>query len=75
MIQIIKNGNEDKKVVKKRILFNNKITCPSCDCEFQFDYEDLTFQAIPCAPYASYFVECPWCSCRTLIPTTEEEVL
>lgn len=68
MIQIIKNGNEDKNVVKKRILFNNKITCPKCDCEFQFDSEDLTFQVI----HSAYFVECPWCSCHILISTTEE---
>ena len=66
MIQIIKNGDDNKHYSSPRVIFDNRTTCSFCKCEFQFDSEDLIKPDL--------FVVCPWCKTTTM-PTIHEEFL
>ena len=66
-MEIIKAGDPDKKVNKKR-----KLTCKNCNCEFYFGVKEVMLHGFGILEHGLMFVICPWCNCNVDTDDCEE---
>lgn len=68
-MEIIKNGDPEKKAKKKL-----KLACKNCGCEFYFELKEVMHGIeMTIADKHSMFVICPWCESNVDIEDYEEE--